>query len=149
MHVGALVLSCGTRPEVARFHSTAREGASLQKTTKIQREDTHRDRKRTKWVRERKKKSEILGGPAEGGPRESTNSNHNNFTTTTPPEMVCGPRVSGAPKGGVRKGGVQKALSPMMVLGLLGLGFRSECRSLGLWCLGFLGSENLGKTPKQ
>ena len=100
-------------------------GPGLQKNTiKIQREDTRRDRKRTKWERERgKKKSEILGGPAEGskggpasgglaqgGPGESkptTTTTTITTTTPTPPEMEgrgqtqkkCGPEGREGAKG--------------------------------------------------
>ena len=61
-------------PKPPGFHTTAREPKrahlrvlAFKNTTKNQREDTQRDRKRTKWEREREEKSEILGGGSGGG----------------------------------------------------------------------------------
>ena len=53
-------------------------------------------------------------------------------------QKKCGPEGEGrGPKGG-------RATSPgFWGLGLQGLGFRSECRFLGLWGLGFLGPVTL------
>ena len=78
MHVWSSGLSCEALAASGPpgFHTTAREPKraylrvpALKNTTKIQREDPQRDTKRAKWWRDRgKKKSEILGGPAEGGP---------------------------------------------------------------------------------
>ena len=43
---------------------------AFKNTTKIQREDPREREKERKWGREREKKREILGGPAEGGKAE-------------------------------------------------------------------------------
>ena len=55
------------------FHTTVRESKrahlrvpAFKKTTKIQREDTQRGKKRTNFAAGQGKKSEILGGPGEG-----------------------------------------------------------------------------------
>ena len=92
-----------------------------------------RQKKNEKGLEREKKKSEILGGPAEGGlaqggpgkSKPTTTTTTTTTTTPTPPEM----EPKGGPKGS-------------------GLGFRSECRSLGLWCLGFLGSIKIGQNTK-
>ena len=60
------------------------------KNTKIQREDTQRDTKRTNFAAGEGKKSEILGGPAKGGPGKG------------------GPGKGGPGKGGPGKGGPGK-----------------------------------------
>ena len=68
-------------PEPIRAHLRVPE---FKNTTKIQRERPPREReKERKWRREREKKSEILGGPAEWGSR------------------------AGVPGGGHRQGGVR------------------------------------------
>ena len=72
---------------------------ALKNTTKIQREDTQRDRKRAKRWRERSKKER---------PGIRTNNNHNhNHTNTARSGVVVKPRISVAPKrweGGGAKG---------------------------------------------
>ena len=54
-------------------------------------------------------------------------------------------RTGGVPKGGPKGSG---KLSPDCGFGSVGFGFMSECWSLGLSGLGFLGSENVAKTLK-
>ena len=80
MSFGVLGLLCEAPPHPKKpgFHTTAREPQrahlrvpDFTKTTTIQREDTQRETKRAKMgAGEGKKKSEMLGGPAEGGPEE-------------------------------------------------------------------------------
>ena len=72
---------------------------AFKNTTKIQREDTHRDRKRAKWWREREgKKSEILGGPKEDSQSQMTTT-HNNTTQHTTTH-----NKNGWPNGLAKKG---------------------------------------------
>ena len=123
------------------------------------RRHTVSDKKERNWWRERAKKSEILGGPAEGGrrrggpasgglaqggPGESKPTTTTTITTTTPtpPEMEGGakPRRSVAQTVG--------NLLPGFGVRVCRVWFRSECRSLGLWGLGFLGLDNSVKTLK-
>ena len=55
-------------------------------------------------------------------------------------------------KWGALKGGAPNCRAPSPPVYCLGCrvwGFRSECRSLGFWVLGFLGSQNLAKTQKK
>ena len=74
---GVLGLSCEApaAPKPPGFHTTAREPKrahlSLQNTTKIQREDTQRGKKRTNFAAgEGKKRAKFWAVPGEGRPRE-------------------------------------------------------------------------------
>ena len=58
---------------------------AFENTTKIQREDTQREKKRANCWLEREKKREILGGPAEGGPAEEGSGARWSKPITTPP----------------------------------------------------------------
>ena len=140
---------------------------AFKNTTKIPREDTQRDRKKSEMVAGEGRKGEILGGPVEGGPAEGRSSvrwsgagwsrdpNHHNNTNTARSGVEVKPRMSVTPKGvggtkGARRVGPLGSgpLSPGLGFGygrVWGPGLNG---SLWVWGLGFLGSENLTKTLK-
>ena len=83
------------------LHTTARElqtytfdGSDASNTTKIQREDPQEKEERMNIVAGEGKKSEFLGGPAEGGLAEGGPAESKPTTTATPtlPEMEGGSR---------------------------------------------------------
>ena len=156
-----LGLSCETlaAPKPSGFHRTARElkrahfrVAAFENTTKIQREDTQRDTKRTKSKREGKKERNF-GRSGEGGSGGGwsgaglsrdirTNNNHNNHNHNNTNNARSGvevkPRTSVAPKGGgdegAPKGGVPNCgpqrVGPTLA-GVWGSGL-----IVGLWVFG-------------
>ena len=148
------VLSCEApaAQKPTGYHTTIQEPKranfrvpTFKNTTEIQREDTQRDRKRTKWEGEREKKERNFGrsaggGPAEGGRRglasgglaqggpgasKPTSTTTTTTTTPTPPEVEGGGQTQNQ-------------------CGVPSPGFEG----LGLWGLDLLASENLAKTLK-
>ena len=106
------------------------------------RKHPERDRKRAKWWRERGKKREILGGPAEGGVRRreggrgskesKPTTTATTVTTTTPNQqqkwrVEAKPRSSVAPKGGGGAKGIRRVGSRRVgPVGLAKLGHDRE-----------------------
>ena len=167
------------------LHTTAREPKrarmsvpGFRNTTKIQRVDTQRDRKRAKWWRERKKKKRNFGRSGEGGSSVrwsgagwSRDPNQQQPQQPQPQQHQHRQKWSGGQtqnKCGRKRGGGRRrrAKGARMVgsrrvgpkgSGLLspGLGFGyGRVRGPGLnaslwvWGLGFLGSEKFDQNTK-
>ena len=111
----------GGAPKPPGLHTTAREPKrahfripAFENTTKIQREDTQRDTKRTTWEREREREKKTRNFGRSGGGWSDGVQTHNHTNTNTARnggwkrEQVClkgggakGPRRVGAPSPGL------------------------------------------------
>ena len=118
-----------------------------------------RERKKEReWGREREKQERKFGrfGVGWSGAGWSRGQHQNRqWRVEAKPRISVAPKVGGGgakgPRGWGPEGWAPKGrapFSPGLGFRSVGFGFRSECRSLGLWGLGFVASENLAKTLK-